>query len=353
MAQKLDWINDLPFEVLVRDTAIFMTDVFSPDMQRYADAEVISINGFPTKQLIVSAFKVISSDGYNTTYKAYKLQRNFNYFLNVILDSPDSLLLQTTAGNFTVRYPTSFIKVESDDPETHFSDLAGVQDAVLLTVPSFDDGKGAIRKCFKYMEEHHTAHLVVDLRDNGGGNGGIGAYLVSYVIDSAMTYYLDKKDNPLRYKDLMKRREGLLIANQYIMTDSLTRSYFFKIKPKRKYNFDGQVYVLTNGGTFSTGSYTASALKHTCDAMCFGIESGGSEYAIGGGVIRTLVLPYTGLAIRFPIYRWRFNVAPEDRGTGVVPDVEVDDFRGGILSEPDAGLQAVKAIIHSQISVPR
>ena len=36
-----------------------------------------------------------------------------------------------------------------------------------------------------------------------------------------------------------------------------------------------------------------------------------------------LVLPYSKLNVRFPLYKWRFNVTDENSGSGVMPDVIV------------------------------
>lgn len=88
------------------------------------------------------------------------------------------------------------------------------------------------------MRKEHIENLVIDLRDNGGGNGNIGANLVSYIIDSTLTYYLDKKMTPFRYKDYLTQKEGMIVSNKYVMADSITRNYYFKVKPNRKCNFN-------------------------------------------------------------------------------------------------------------------
>jgi C-terminal processing protease CtpA/Prc len=130
------------------------------------------------------------------------------------------------------------------------------------------------------------------------------------------------------------------------MTDSITKSYYFNVKPAKKNNFNGKVYVITNGGTCSTGAFVSSVLKHAAGATIVGQETGGSEYAIGGGVIANLVLPYSKLNVKFPMYKWRFNVVGENSGGGVVPDVVVQPDPNSFLQNKDLEMERVVEMIN-------
>lgn len=323
MAERMEAIHDLPFEVMFIDSTLYISTAYQAAYEPYVGHAIVSINDVPITRLMTISFQHISADGLSRAAKAYGLGKNFNFYLNLILGSPGTLYFETSGGSFSVGFPTDFTKPAKKELGASFHKLPEVPRSVLLTLPHFDAGKPVIKKCFRYMQKEDTENLIIDLRDNGGGIGHIGAYLVSFVIDSTLTYYMDKKETPMRYKKYLTQKEGLIVSNKYIMTDSITRSYYFKVKPKKKCNFNGPVYVLTNGGTFSTGAYAASVLKNAAGATVVGQETGGSESAIGGGVITQFVLPYSQLRVRFPMYRWRFNVVHKNSGRGVMPDILV------------------------------
>ncbi len=323
LAERMKTIHDLPFEVKFVDSALYVSKAYLKEIEPYVGHTIVNINDVPITRLVTVSLQHISADGLSRAAKAYGFEQNFNFYLNLLLGGPGTLYFETSGGSFSVGFPTNFIKPGKSDLTASFHELPEAPGSVLLSLPDFDAGKQVIKKCFNYMQKQHIENLIIDLRDNGGGNGNIGANLVSYIIDSTLTYYLDNKMTPVRYKDYLTQKEGMIVSNQYVMADSITRSYYFKVKPNRKCNFNGQVFVLTNGGTFSTGAYVASVLKNASGATVVGQETGGSEYAIGGGVIAMLVLPYSKLNVRFPLYKWRFNVTDENSGSGVMPDVIV------------------------------
>jgi len=321
--KRLAYIQDLPFDIAVIDKSIYISAVHTTEYQPYAGAELYRINEVPADRLVTSSFHYISADGYNLTRKAYLLEHQFSFYLNMLMGNPDSLYIESSAGNFMVRYPTHFTKPASEEAEATFQLLSDVPHTALLTVPHFDDGKAVFKQCFRSLQDQHVSQLIIDLRGNGGGNGNVGGELLSYVIDSTLTYFLDRKTAPLRYSDYIKDREGIMISNQYTEPDSMTRRYTIMIKPQKQYHFDGQLYVLTDRGTFSTGAYVASVLKHITGAIVIGEETGGSAFGIGGGVIAKLTLPNTGLSVRFPLYAWWFNIGDDNTGRGVIPDIPV------------------------------
>ncbi len=349
--ERLKWTNDLPFDVVIIDSAIYVSKAYTEKSKPYVGQQIIRINDAPVERFIGSAYNYISPDGYNQTYKAYTLAHQFNFYLNMLIGNPDTLYFETPGGQFKIGYPTGYVWGEQEDVATTYSELADVPHTMLLTVPDFDDDKSTLKKCFKYISQHNIKHLIIDLRDNGGGNGNIGTDLVAYIIDATLTYYIDKKTAPLLYKEYISDRQGILISNKYIQPDSLTKSYYFSIKPKGKYHYDGDVYVLTNGGTFSTGAFVASALKHLAGATFIGEETGGCEYGIGGGVIGTLTLPYTGQRVHIPMYGWRFNTMATDTGRGVMPDVTVRKGAEDFSSGGDRVMEKVKERIGGRRSV--
>lgn len=343
---RMIFTNDLPFEISILDESIYISKAYLKSYEKYLGKNISSINKFSVAEILKFANNMISSDGYNVTYKYFQFQNKFNYYINLLLNNPDSLVFELSNENFTINFPTKFVKSLKEEPESGFYDLAGRSKTVVLTLANFDEGKRLIKKCFKHITKCQAENLILDLRNNGGGNGNIGAYLTSFIVDSTTNYYLDKKMGQFRYREYIYRGQGIIISNQYILKDSTTKSYYFKVHPKKKYNFNGNLYVIINGGTFSTGAYVSSVLKHKTQSTFIGEETGGSEYGIGGGIIGKLILPYSKVVIKFPMYKWRFNSTDKLNGTGVIPDVTLTSIPTDSIFKTDKEFERIVDLIY-------
>lgn len=341
--KQLNSNNDLPFEVSISSNAVCISKAYVEGFDKYVGGNVTSINNIPIGEILRSATGLISSDGYNMTYKYFRFGKEFSYYINEVLNYPTSLTFQLANDNFTLKFPTGFVKDSEVTASSLFYTLPDNK-TVILSLADFDGGKRLIKKCFRYIARINAENLIIDLRNNGGGNGNIGAYLTSFIVDSTTTYYLDKKTHPFIHKECLTNKQGFIISNQFILKDSITKSYFFKVHPRKKNNFNGKLYVLINGGTFSTAAYVASVLKYKTSSVFAGEETGGSEYGIGGGTISTLVLPYSKIGVKFPLYRWRFNTTNEQNGRGVIPFLKTNNACTDSLAH-DKVLESVMEVI--------
>ena len=137
--------------------------------------------------------------------------------------------------------------------------------------------------------------LILDLRDNNGGRGGMGEFIASYLF--AERTHLD--DNFRR-------------------ADNTTReSWTLPYVPGRKF-IDKPVFVLTSKHTFSAGEGLSYVLKNLRRATLIGETTGGGGHSIEFKRIDehfSVIVP-SGRSIN-PITRGDWE------GTGVEPDVKV------------------------------
>ena len=115
--------------------------------------------------------------------------------------------------------------------------------------------------------------------------------------------------------------------------------------PKRKTIFDGKIYVLINGLTFSASTIFCNAVKGQNNITLAGEETGGGWYGNSGLLIPDIVLPITKLRVRLPFFKIvQYNHLPK-KGSGVAPDIFIPPTVDGIRKNEDRKMEIVKGLI--------
>src|SRR5688500_6696826 len=115
------------------------------------------------------------------------------------------------------------------------------------------------KSSFKELNKRNTKHLVIDLRNNGGGSVTNSNLLTKFIAHKpfkiADSLYALNRSTPYRkyQKDRLSNALFLMFMTKKRKDDTYHFGYFEKKKfrPKKKNHFDGQVYILTGGNTFS------------------------------------------------------------------------------------------------------
>ncbi|WP_431214667.1 S41 family peptidase [Puia sp. P3] len=69
----------------------------------------------------------------------------------------------------------------------------------------------------------------------------------------------------------------------------------------RRNHYNGRLFVLVDGATFSSGAHTAAVIKEYCKGVVFvGRETAGGSEGCSGGTLQHLTLPNTGVVVEFP-----------------------------------------------------
>jgi hypothetical protein len=117
--------------------------------------------------------------------------------------------------------------------------------------------------------------------------------------------------------------------------------------PKRKNQFKGSVYVLTNGPTFSAASLFCNLIKGQPGIILAGEETGGGWHGNDGIFIPNITLPNTKIRVRLPLFRViQYKHVPKT-GTGVIPDILIPPNYDALLRGVDKKMEVIKAMILS------
>ncbi|GAA4449097.1 S41 family peptidase [Nibrella saemangeumensis] len=371
---KPEW---LPFEMVLANNRLYIGRNRSTDSTLVPGTEVVKLGNYPVSEVVTFAKNRWPSDGYNETFKDYFLEL---YFLEEIYwkhfdgRSPWTLTVRDTTGcerittiqrrpringtdlnpvpfNANVstekidRFTKAMRKIRKSGPQKLDHDEVKLQLMRSLHFPASDSSVAILiingfsyekhesfhRDVFRTLKQARTRSLIIDLRQNMGGNAEIGADLMAYLVDSTFRQ-VDRaecrvrKPNAWAYFDRKEKR--LLRQNFRYLGKGNDRYLFGKsnvgwMEPVNEYTFKGNVYVLTSGRTFSAASIFAASLKAQRPVKLIGQETGGGEAGCNGGIIQTLTLPNTRLRVRFPIFWIATATRQPDRGRGVMPDIPV------------------------------
>lgn len=171
---------------------------------------------------------------------------------------------------------------------------------------------------FRELRDKKIGNLVIDLRQNGGGNSNVGDTLLRYI--SPIPFIQFEKSlvrvTPLSTK--MMRGANVTPGLHFFESDST--DYIAPRTPEEGH-YDGNVYLLTSNHTFSSAASFSWTFKEAGCGTVVGEESGGMNVAYGD--ILSYRMPVSRLRASVSFKRfWQFR-ANEDEIHGTLPDVAV------------------------------
>ncbi len=184
------------------------------------------------------------------------------------------------------------------------------------------------RQSFRALENQHINNLILDLRLNGGGRVSHSNRLTRYITDKPF------KIGDSLYAVSRRSTCSSCIKNDFwirIFLNLVTRrrsdghfhfayyeNHFFK--PLKKHHFDGQVFILSGGQSFSASTLVMTALRSQANVVIAGEQSGGAAYGNSAWLIPDVTLPLTGVRFRLPLFRLVVDKNLPHDGTGVRPE---------------------------------
>ncbi len=170
-----------------------------------------------------------------------------------------------------------------------------------------------LKQSFKELKSKVVENLVLDLRGNGGGRDNYGALLVSYLLPREFGYFDNIEVTPeySGYGDVERRNEKYYVTSHRGLN---------KWAPQQDV-FEGDLYVLIDGGSFSTCADVATVLHHNERGVFLGEETGGGYDGNTSGNTRTITLPNSRVRVYVPLWMYTTaNVGHDYPGRGVIPD---------------------------------
>lgn len=330
----------LPFRYKIIDDNIYIIDTIGPLKHDLLFNKIISINGITSDSLLSVCYKYTTADNGNSHYKKRYNERligqNFDFFFGPF-DSYEITFVSTS--NDTVQQTVSGIKnygekLNMTTPNPLCCMFDKNHDLSILTVNTFDyrriidagqDFHKFIDFFFKKTRKEGIKNIVIDVRENWGGSSGLAMGLFAYIsptdfkwVDYSMSYLDGNEDfamhsqYPSGHYPFLQHHDTVRINDKINVSNGIDSRPIHscttipagpkqKMKNISKNKFNGNVYVLTSGITFSAGAVFASKCQTLKNVQIIGEPTGSSAGVFCAGGYLRVTLPKSGFIIELPM----------------------------------------------------
>lgn len=364
------------------DTMVVTGNLNKKDSVLKPGTLITSINNMSAGQMVQRIFQYLPMDGYADNVNYLRISSNFPYFhRNVFglyknykvgyIDSAGNEKTTTvpmwapqkdSTGKKEIKPAHKISKRQVRKNRIENARSLSIDTAcstAVMNLNTFSNGSGRhlrkfFRRSFRTIKEQQIKNLILDIRGNGGGDITMSSLLTKYirntpfkVADSA--YSVAKNFSPYtgKIKDGFWSKLGLIFLSKKKKDGMYHFGYWERhvFKPKTSNHFEGKLYVLINGPTFSASTLFCNAIKGQSNVIIAGEEAGGGWHGNNGIMIPDITLPVTKLRVRLPFFRIvQYNHVAKD-GRGVVPDIYIPPTVDAVRKGEDRKMILVKEMI--------
>lgn len=364
-----------------KDSAVVIGNLFTKDSIFKRGTIVTAINQLPIKPLVDSIYSIMSTDGNSINFKSQVLTNNFSGWYKAKFGDADSVYQISyidSAGNAATTSIAAYVppkpkkdslleSTASSNPKkpkpvapkkwTLLVDSTGNTAFMNLTSFSGSGLRKFIRQSFRTIKTRGVKNLVIDLRSNGGGNIKNSTRLSQYIADHSFkiadTVAASNRGISNVPMSSFFSVVYYALAKSVISKKEADGKFHFKrfekhyYAPITKNHFDGSVYILQGGYTFSASTLFISPLMQQKNVTIVGEETGGGYYGNSAMMIPNIKLPNSKLLFRLPLYRLVMDKT-RPKGNGIMPQVLVDPSSYAIKQGFDIKLETVKKMIQQK-----
>jgi hypothetical protein len=375
-----------PFSLKIIERRFYVLKTAQSNSAISVGSEILSINGRSVEEILNMLLPTIPSDGYIQTFNIrhledYSMTEEDSFFdlhYPIFVEDTASYRIEfidpadksnkkitTVAGLDFKPYKNFFYGRNKLEAPLAFNYLK--KNVAYLRISSFlpwhrkrfkQNFDILFDSVFKELKVKHTKNLILDLRNNEGGDG-TGEKLLSYLMTKPYRLYesaeLKFTGYPAVVDYLEDRKEDVFFPDS--LTDRTnTGLYRFKKaymplpageQQPDSIHYKGNLYVLINGASGSMASVVASILKGNRRGTFIGEEGGGAMEGATAFYGANLVLPNSKIRVRVGLVKTTRAVA-FTKGRGVYPDYPITPKIDDILAGADTELNFTLGLISSK-----
>lgn len=322
-----------PMNVKYVGAKLYIMDAKNNSDKLYAGDEILAINGVDVETLREEIYKHLPCDGYNETNRKENVNAYFRYMCAMFYDFP-------TSFNVTIKHKERIEEVilkeaeNLDHTKTFLDDCENrlcldtdkESSTAIITIRSFGFYKkrypifkSFVDSCFQHINENQIQNLIIDLRNNGGGDPFCSSYLLQHITDKPYTYF---HKSVKWYSQLKKTVQP---------------------NPNR---FKNKPYILVNGKCFSTTGHFCSLVKENNLGIFIGDETGATYTC--NDFSENFTLKNTKLTLRVARQICKTTASTLTNKHGIIPDYYVIPDIESILNNTDTVLNYTLRLIEKE-----
>ena len=365
-----------PFQVKLIGRRAYILRDYANDDGAMVGGEIRAINGRRIERIVADLAAAVTGDGEIPTGRLRKIGEGvvFNIGLGMLLGlkAPYTVTYREKVTGKVKRVempgltPSRLLELSEENyPQDHqrpdhSADLTFMDEGkvALMTIHVFAGFADKLQKqpmadfikeSFELLQKRNTKSLILDFRNNGGGQDELGKLLFSHLTDRSFDYYNDLVINSLHPTFLRYAEGGEALSKDLSdygleqLPDGRYRNTHhpnWGLQQPSKPTFTGGVFVLTNGGCFSTTCEFLSIAHFHHRAVFIGEEGGGGYYGNTSGFFWSLTLPNTKAQVHVPGMDYIMAVSGyKYPGRGVMPDYPVQPTMADRLTGHDPEME--------------
>jgi Peptidase family S41 len=364
----------LPLRLVEIDKRIYIKTDFSDKAGEHVGFEIIRVNDISIEDIMRRITPYVSLDGFNedAKYKA-AVEDDFAYYYSYVFGQSEYFELELRNPRDQKEIKKRIKGISNTEFNFNFSQdtpfpwtirKVDTLNAVLLRIGSFNNHaskagkqlsfKSFLKQTFDEIKEQKVENLIIDLRNNGGGELKNSILLYSYLTDSPFQFtkeieiatvspptYIQYTDysKALKFdsfepKNVIKRDSNFILAKHFSMETN---------KPIDN-SFSDNLYVIINGQTGSSaGSFTA-CVHNEKRGKIIGEPNRDNYTGFSAGVPVTLTLPNSKIKIYIPLRKFTYATG-DDNGKGVIPDYPFSITYSDYFNGDDAEVKYVTTLV--------
>lgn len=340
----------LPFLVRIINNEIYIWKVYSEEQEMNDGDKIISINGKASSEILTELRSFMFIDGDIQSNFHHLMNNGFAWMYYLYLDQSAQFEIEYTAPseddsritkmkaltksamrkNYKIQYGINEEREKELGNEVFY--FKADTNQATLKLKTFNRAKLKNQKVkakkfyktiFTELKTKKTKNLIIDLRGNSGGRIEMASEMLPYIhkIDSLIVYRTS-----ISWKGKTKE---------------------FELPEKSELAFNGKIYVLVDGLTFSAAASLARYLKEYSGAVIIGEEGGGRYEGFVAGSKEIIELPNSKLKVEIPRYATIFpsSTLQQTKDRGIMPDHIVNYSLDDYQNQKDLVLEKLDSIL--------